>query len=90
MEAKGKHAIKITKVKGHATEEMVVAGKVLKQDKEGNDASDEAADRGVEQHGNDLLELSNYLAETQADYGTFVEQIHGYIVNFMMEIDRPR
>ena len=40
--------MKVTKVKGHATNEIVAEGTVRRQDKEGNDISDTAADRGAE------------------------------------------
>ena len=49
--AKGTQAIRITKVKGHATGAMVTAGQVRPQDKEGNDQADAAADEGVREHG---------------------------------------
>ena len=39
--------MKASKVKGHATEEMVEQGKVRRKDKEGNDISDEGADKGA-------------------------------------------
>ena len=88
VKAKGAHAIDISKVKGHATEKMVAEGKVLKKDKEGNDASDEAADRGVEQHGNELLEISNYFAQAHAEYGKFMAHMHDFILNRMTETDK--
>ena len=44
---KGEGSLKASKVKGHATEEMVEEGKVRRKDKEGNDISDEGADRGA-------------------------------------------
>ena len=46
VQAKGPEAVQLSKVKGHATDEMVNQGKVKKEHKEGNDASDEAADIG--------------------------------------------
>ena len=48
VEEKGPRSVKVTKVKGHATSEMVEEGKVTKQDKEGNDISDTAAEWGAE------------------------------------------
>ena len=41
--------MKVPKVKGHATNEMVAEGKVREEDKEGNDISDKAADKGAEE-----------------------------------------
>ena len=40
--------MKVTNVNGHATNEMVAEGTVRRLDKEGNDISDTAADRGAE------------------------------------------
>ena len=60
VEAKGPEAVRLTKVKGHATDQMVSMGKVTKEHKEGNDAAGEAADIGVEQHGNSFLEASGH------------------------------
>ena len=39
-------SVKVSKVKGHATDALVAEGRVLKEDKEGNDAADIAADFG--------------------------------------------
>ena len=69
VNAKGANAVNITKVKGHATDKMVADGKVRNEHKEGTDALDEAADKGVEQHGNDLLELSTFFAQAHGEYG---------------------
>ena len=40
------NSVKISKVKGHATNAMVADGRVRREDKEGNDAADIAADFG--------------------------------------------
>ena len=42
--ARNPYTIKITKVKGHATDEMVADGRVQPQDRRGNDKADSAAD----------------------------------------------
>ena len=49
VEEKGPRSVKVTKVKGHATSEMVAEGKVKGEDKEGNDISDLAANKGAEE-----------------------------------------
>ena len=38
-------SVQMKKVKGHATEEQVIAGQVQRQHKEGNDHADAAADK---------------------------------------------
>ncbi len=49
--AKGLGSIRISKVTGHATETMIAEGKVRAKDKRGNDEADEAAERGIQNHG---------------------------------------
>ena len=74
-EAKGVKAVKLTKVKGHATDKMIREGKVTQEQKDGNDGSDEAADMGVDQHGNQLLETSIYFVAKQTEYGSFIDNM---------------
>ena len=52
--AKGTKAIKITKVKGHATSDMIKAGQVQQVDKDGNDKADELADEAIDLFGKQL------------------------------------
>ena len=85
VDAKGAEAVRISKVKGHATEEMVNQGKVKREHKEGNDASDEAADIGVEQHGNGLLGTSTFFAAKQKEYGLFMKEILKLLLDIMKE-----
>ena len=47
VEERGPGCTSISKVKGHATQEMVEEGKVQKEDKKGNDQADTGADRGA-------------------------------------------
>ena len=47
VKQRGPKSVRIAKVKGHATQEMVDEGKVRAEDKEGNDKADEAADMGA-------------------------------------------
>ena len=46
LHLRGLGTVRITKVKGHADETMVLAGRVRDDDRFGNDAADEAADFG--------------------------------------------
>ena len=86
MRAKGPEAVRLSKVKGHATDEMVAQGKVKQEHKEGNDAADEAADIGVEQHGNNFLEASTYFVAKQKEYGGLMKHIYNHILATMMEV----
>ena len=51
VRAKGAHAVRITKVKGHVTQEHVDAQQYRDADKRGNDKADEAADVGTQLYG---------------------------------------
>ena len=86
VQAKGAEAVKLSKVKGHATEEMVNQGKVKREHKEDNDAADEAAEIGVDQHGNDFLETSTFFVTKQKEYGGFMKQVHTLILAIMKEV----
>ena len=47
VEARGAHTVRLAKVKGHATVEMVESGQVDEEQKYGNDNADAAADNGA-------------------------------------------
>ena len=71
---------KLRKVKGHATPEDVTSG-VAQADKEGNDKSDEIADRGVHSIGGaGLVKLANWAASRHDKYKKFMARIHKLIV----------
>ena len=46
LHLRGRDTVRISKVKGHADENMVLHGQVRREDRLGNDAADEAADFG--------------------------------------------
>ena len=52
---RGLDTVRITKVKGHADEGMVLDGRVREVDRFGNDAADEAADFGRRRVGNAVI-----------------------------------
>jgi hypothetical protein len=58
--AKGAHALKITKVKGHVTAKHIRDGTHRLSDKVGNDMADDLAARGVGAHGDDVVHLSSF------------------------------
>ena len=66
VEAKGPKSVSYKKVKGHATEEMVASGKATREDKEGNDEADSAADRGSNNEQSSLYTLTKMLAARHA------------------------
>ena len=86
VEAKGPEAMRLTKVKGHATDQMVSLGKVTKEHTNGTDAADEAADIGVEQHGHYFLEASTFVVAKQKEYGSFMKEMYILILVVMKEV----
>ena len=78
--AKGPAAVCISKVKGHATSEQVVAGVVTEQDNRGNDLADAAADKGVLVHGEVLVKIAGRFDQRHRDYGDFMHDVHKHIV----------
>ena len=77
--AKTTTAITITKVKGHATDNMVDTGQVAAADKLGNDKADKAADEGVALFGSPTIQISKCYAKRHMAYSQFVADIHEHI-----------
>ena len=66
----------LRKVKGHATHEDIQQGRATKEDKLGNDKSDEKADEGVEEiQGRGLAKLGEWLAYRHDDYRKLMKRI---------------
>ena len=59
--AKSPQAIKVTKLKGHATEEDVTAGIITEVDKSGNHISDTLVKEATVLHGQGTVDLANWL-----------------------------
>ena len=91
MEAKNPDTIKFTKVKGHATEQMVQDGEVVPEDKEGNDEADATAEKGVRTEQEDLNYMRWKYAARMKAYTRVMTQVHNFIIevrkvhNKMME-----
>ena len=83
VQARGPHSIRITKVKGHATEEMVRSGKVREEDKEGNDKADRAADLGVKLHREGAIEFSHWLSSRRKKYKRLMTEVYKVIAEVM-------
>ena len=67
---------KLRKVKGHATQDDITAGRSTRADKAGNDKSDENADRGVQSvGGNGLVKLASWAVGKHTAYKRFIERI---------------
>ena len=62
LRLRGLDTVRVTKVKGHADEGMVLDGRVREVDRIGNDAADEAADFGRRRVGNAVIDARRNLS----------------------------
>ena len=72
---RGPHSVQLTKVKGHATEQMVTEGKVTRLDKEGNDKADRAAELGATASQAKVQAFGRLYSQRQQEYRTLVCRI---------------
>ena len=87
--AKRPQSVKAQKVKGHASDEMVVEGRVRAQDKRGNDKADQVAGRGAKQEQSSLHALTGMYAKRHAEYKKFIARIQVFLVEMMKAEKRP-
>ena len=80
VKAKNPKAVKLTKVKGHATEEMVESNLVEADDKHGNDQADTAAEKGTDHAQNTLTYFANFYQRRQSEDAKFMERVQRFIV----------
>jgi hypothetical protein len=62
VEEKGANAVKITWVKGHATDQHVQKGITTEEHKIGNKVADDVADLGTALHGKDLMDVTKHMS----------------------------
>ena len=62
IDLRGRDTVRVTKVKGHADEGMVLDGRVWEQDRVGNNAADEAADFGRRSVGPAVIDARRNLS----------------------------
>ena len=84
MRAKGPHAIRLSKVFGHSTNDDIANGKTTFAKKYGNDRSDQSATRGYDQHSNGTHNLARYYAKRHHFYIVFVASLQNFIVQMML------
>ncbi len=80
VRAKGVHAVRITKVKGHVSQEQVDAQQYRAADKRGNDKADEAADVGTQLYGKNVTETANFFHTRHHRYTNFMLDVAKHIV----------
>ena len=77
---KNTKAIALTKVKGHATREMVAEKTVRAVDRFGNNQSDAAAELGVAKEQPHLSKLAKFYAEKHKKYKVLMGRVNTFIV----------
>ena len=83
---KGPESIRISMVRGHATEKKNLGdGIVNRIDKEGSDKADKYAEEGVKGHTEELVKMSRVLATRQSRYVIMVKNIHDHILEAFYE-----
>jgi hypothetical protein len=78
--AKGPKAIRLTKVKGHITQQQVDDNQHSMEDKLGNDKADEAADIAVQTHGEDVVRLASIWHQRHRWYTRFMLMVAKHII----------
>ena len=80
VKQKGTKSIRISWVKGHATEANIKQGTSDPIKKYGNDTADTTANEGAELHGQDLLKLSGVANKRHGHYLHFMVKVVKHIV----------
>ena len=85
--AKGPEAIKVTKVKGHATDEDVREGVATAADKAGNDVADSIVREANALHGKATIDLAHWLEKRHTAYCTMMGEVQQIIIR-MLSLDK--
>ena len=80
LHLRGLDTVRITKVKGHADEGMVLDGRVREADRLGNDAADEAADFGRRRVGNAVIDARRNLSGVCGRWYPVLLDLHRYFI----------
>ena len=80
LRLRGPDTIRVTKVKGHADEGMVLDGRVREVDRLGNNAVDEAADFGRGRIGNAVIDARRNLSGVCGRWYPVVHDLHRFFI----------
>ena len=83
VQQRGAHTSKCTKVKGHATAQMVADGRVRPQDQRGNDGADAAVGRGYATYGQHRRALAGLFEERARRYAVLVVGIQRVMLDIL-------
>ena len=77
---RGVDTVRVTKVKGHADEGMVLDGRVRELDMSGNDAADEAADYGRRRVGPAVIDARRNLSGVCGRWYSVILDLHRFFI----------
>ena len=80
LQLRGQGTARVTKVKGHADEGMVLDGRVREIDKLGNDAADEAADFSRRRVGNLVIDARRNLSGVCGRWYPVILDLHRFFI----------
>ena len=80
LDRRGRDTVRITKVKGHADEGMVLDGRVRELDRLGNNAADEAADFGRRRVGPAVIDARRNLSGVCGRWYLVVLDLHWFFI----------
>ena len=80
LRLRGLDTVRITEVKGHADEGMVLHGRVTEADRLGNTAADEAADFGRRSVGNAIIDASRNLSGVCGRWYPVILDLHRFFI----------
>ena len=80
LRLRGLDTVRVTKVKGHADEGMVLDGRVREIDRLGNDAADEAADFGRRRVGNAVIDARRHLPGVCCRWYPVILDFHRFFI----------
>ena len=83
LHLRGLDTVRISKVKGHADQEMVLDGRVRELDRLGNNAADEAADFGRRRVGNALIDARRNLSGVCGRWYPVIIDLHRFLLLFL-------
>ena len=72
--------VKISKVKAHITDAMVKEEQYTKEEKDGNDGSDQAANTGATSMQPEEAALASFYARRHTKYQQLLARIHNFII----------
>ena len=87
---KGPQAIRVGKVKGHATADDVSSGIATNWTQEGNNAEDALATKAFEQSEGGLASIACFFKGRHAQYVKFLQHVHDIIISVLLAVRSAR